>query len=71
MPKMLKIYSLTLNIMFLLQGTDIIYFWFMLNILMIFLLNEYNYYANYYGLKRCQSVILCLGIFFDDTGHQY
>ena len=38
--------------MFLLQGTDIIYFTFMLNFLIIFfLLNKYNQYAKYYILN--------------------
>lgn len=50
--------------MFLLQGTHIIYFSFMLNILMCFLMNEYNQYAKYYVLNRCQIVILCLSIFW-------
>lgn len=40
--------------MFPSQGTHIIYFSFVLNILMVFLLNEYNQYAKYYVLNRCQ-----------------
>lgn len=51
--------------MFSLRGSDIIYFSFVLNILMIFLLNEDNQYAKYYVLNRW--VNLCLSI-FDDIG---